>query len=155
MLQFVNTCSRKYANLGSSSRPVGHPAQKAALLSCLHTSASLDSLSPLDGEVLGDLPWCQGKAGLAKGPGSERICASVWKRLHPGLAGAGTMHRDMGLGQDGHLSMSLCRLSPAWKGGRESRRGSLVLFCTCSVLKPGQRSLWGDMVSCCDAWRKM
>lgn len=70
----------------------------------------------------GNLSWCQGKTGLAKGAGNGRTCASGWERLHPGLAGAGTRPRDMELGWDGHLSVPLWKLSPAWKGRRVGGR---------------------------------
>lgn len=70
-----------------------------------------------------------------------------------GLAGGGTGQRDVGLGQDVHLSMCFWRMAPGGKGGRESRRGNLDLFCTFPVIKLGQVRYHGWALMTC--WKSL
>lgn len=160
MLQFVNTCSRKYANLesSSSSSPVAHPAQKAALLSCLHSSASPDHPSPLGGEVLGKSALVPRQDRLSQGPWQwEDMCLWVGKassRLGRGWHKA--ERYGVGLGWASICApLEVVSGVEGTEGGREGRRGSLDPFCTCPVLKPGRMSHHGgSTTSCCEAWGK-
>lgn len=124
-----------------------------------------DNPSPLGGKMLGKSAWCQGKAGLAKSPGSERTSASGWEGLHPGLARAGTRERyGVGLGTYGPLdvvssmegregeqeSKPRCVLHLPSAEGRLGVPMGVLEFVEQTQNNPNRR----DTVPCFNAWGK-